>query len=484
MAGHANLITKVLVLGMLSAHKAKLFWLFLLLLLLPVLPLLAQQKRFQNPTRIPVYRSKTDSAKITEIESAIRQLAQTTAPPDKASDSLMSLYRKLYPQAIIGFRNIYFPDREFITLDSVRQIEDLLTVKKLSVYDYRGRDLPEIIFECKNLVSLELIKTDIRKLPKRLNDLTHLKEIKIYNHRRGRVKLKKNNTVTQLVFSGASAKSLPKTYRPFAALEKLDLAGNWLTRFPQGARHNKKLRELNLQDNKLRLNRKLKKHPYVETLALQHNQIKKLPASLRSFHNLRKLNFNYNRISSVHRDIRFLTRLEFLSFYNNELKAIPQGVYELKALREIDLFYNSIETLDERIGRWKNLRMLYLSHNKILSLPESIGQLSALEGLYVWDNRISTLPRTLGEISTLRFLWLNNNNLTTLPASLFRLDHIEELDVSHNFLTTIPASVFDLNHLKILSLIDNPWDQETRDVIFRKTPLLRSRNVFVHIPDR
>jgi Leucine-rich repeat (LRR) protein len=466
-----------------AARNPKFSTLFFALLLLLPWQVLAQSNKRANPSRIPVYRSKADSAKITELEQALRALSQSTTPQIKASDSLMTLYRKLSSVAIIGVRKVYSPDSEYLTLDSVLRINDPLTVKKISLYDYPSKDLPPVIFQCRNLVSLELIKTNIRKLPEGLNALTQLRQIKIYNPRRGRVKLKKNNTVTELIFSGATPRSLPRSYRLFSALEKLDLSGNWLKRFPQGARRNKNLRELNLQDNQLNLRQKLKAHPHIETLALQHNQIAKVPASIRSFIHLKKLNFNYNQITSVHPNIRFLTQLEHLSFYNNELQDIPEGLYDLKALREIDLFHNRIETVDERVSRWENLKMLYLSHNEILSLPETIGNMPSLEGLYVWDNRISTLPESLGKIQTLRFLWVNNNNLVSLPASLLNLAEIEELDLSHNFLTKLPDAVFDFEHLKILSLPGNPWDKNTIEIIFTRAPLLRSRNVFVHLPD-
>lgn len=466
------------------AGNAKFSTLFFALLLLLPLPVLTQPNKRPNPARIPVYRSEADSAKIAEVEQAIRALSQSATPQIKASDSLMALYRKLSSVAITGVRKVYSPDSEYLTLDSVLRIKDPLTVKKISLYDYPSKDLPPVIFQCRNLISLELIKTNIRKLPEGLNALTRLKQIKIYNPRRGRVKLNKNNTVTELIFSGATPRSLPRSYRSFSALEKLDLAGNWLKRFPQGARRNKNLRELNLQDNQLNLRQKLKRHPYIETLALQHNQIEKVPASIRSFIHLKKLNFNYNQITLVHPNIRFLKQLEHLSFYNNELQEIPDGLYDLKALREIDLFYNRIETVDERVSQWENLRMLYLSHNDILSLPETIGQMASLEGLYVWDNRISTLPESLGGIQTLRFLWVNNNNLVSLPASLLNLAELEELDLSHNFLTYLPEAVFDFEHLKILSLLGNRWNKKTIEIIFARAPLLRSRNVFVHIPDK
>ena len=412
-------------------------------------------------------------------------LRDRTSEQPKKLDSLFALYQKLYSEVIVGFMKIYSPSSDHISLDSLLRGKDLSAIKKVSIYNYTSDDLPDVVLQCKNLESLELIKTRIRQLPDGLNELTKLSVIRIYNHRsKHPLKLKKNNYVTSLIIRGGNPKNLPRSYRSFSALKTLDLAGNFLTRFPQGARRNEDLRELSLQENRLTLRQRLKKHPYVETLALQHNRITRVPASIRAFISLRKLGFNYNQISSVHRDIRMLTKLENLSFYHNELPLIPSGVYEMEGLREIDLFYNKIETVENRLSQWKNLRMLYLSHNKILSLPEDIGNLPSLEGLYIWDNRITRLPEGLGNIKTLRFLWANNNNLLALPRSLFDLEKMEELDLSHNFLTEIPESVFDLRRLKILSLVDNPWNDSTMQFIPRRAEELRAKNVFVHIPDK
>lgn len=448
-------------------------------------PLFAQARFFFNPNSIPVYRSKQDSIELLTLQQAIIDQENITPIDEPRLDSLRTAYSIFYPTAIIGFRNIYSPSKDHITLDSLSHVDDLLTVKRISIHNYKEKDFPANVLQCDSLESLELINTNLRRLPKGLNNLKHLREVRVYNNRsRSKFRLEKNEHVTTLEIRSEQAKKLPRSYRGWRALESLDLSENMLTRFPNGARHNTKLKALHLQRNLLTLKRKIKPHPHVETLALQHNQISHVPASIQGFSNLRKLNFNYNKVSSVHPSIQALKKLEQLSFYHNELKAIPSGVYQIQSLRDIDLFYNQIEKVESNFNGWKNLVMLYLSHNHIVSLPETIRDLSSLQGLYIWDNRIDQLPQSLGEMTTLRFIWANHNNLTRLPRSILKLELLEELDISHNFLTEIPEGIFDFKRLRILSLVNNPWNKMTMEFIPKRASELRARNVYVHISER
>jgi Leucine-rich repeat (LRR) protein len=443
------------------------------------------QARFvKNPSSIPVYRSESDSLKLKLLEQELIKLENTTPFNALKVDSVLALQWRLTQEGIIGYRRIYTPDREHVSLDSLGKVKDLLQIKKVTIYDYDDDAFPEIVLRCKNLESLELLNTNFRKLPQALDALGNLRTVSILNHQSKRpLKLERNTHITTLTIRADNPKAIPSSFRRWGELVTLDLSENFLTRFPQGARFNKKLKELNLQENLLTLKKRLKPHPYLEKLAMQHNQVNRVPSSIGNFRNLRKLNFNYNKITDVHAGVARLTKLEHLSFYHNQLTRVPPGAYEITSLKEIDLFYNQIELIEPQWARWKNLTMLYLSHNKILSLPENIHELSSLYGLYIWDNRIERLPDNIGKIKTLRSIWANNNYLKNLPSSILDLQLLEELDISHNYITEIPEAIFDYQRLKILSLVNNPWDKKTMDFIPRRAWELRAKNVFVHISD-
>ena len=81
-----------------------------------------------------------------------------------------------------------------------------------------------------------------------MNTLTSLKKITVLNNKAKRpLKLKKNTSVTHLNVHGDNPKSVPKSFKNFEALTKINLSENGIKKFPNGANHNKKLAELDLQ---------------------------------------------------------------------------------------------------------------------------------------------------------------------------------------------------------------------------------------------
>jgi Leucine-rich repeat (LRR) protein len=431
--------------------------------------------------RVPVFRSKDDSLRLLQVQEKIDEELGRKKIRQQKVDSLMLLQTTIYQEAIT-YKMIYRPGKDYVLSDSLSYFTDFTGVKKVCVYN--KNQIPEILFACSNLEALELVNTSVAKLPKALNRLKKLKTVHIYrNHLKNPLRLFKNKTITSLTILNESPKGLPRSYKKLKGLTRLDLAENALTQFPNGARHNKKLKEFSLQRNLLTLTGKIKSHPHLEQLALHGNQIEVVPSSIRQFRNLKKLNLNLNKITHVQEGIAALYRLEQLSFYGNQLSAIPAGVYLLKGLKEIDLFHNQIEQLDPAFSLWQNLTTLYLSHNKLVSLPENIDTLSKLEGLYVWENRLGKLPESVGNLGNLKYLRANHNYLKEIPSSVLELRFLEEIDLSHNYIAELPEDIFNYPNLKIIALVNNPWNEKTRKFIPRKVEELRAKEVFVHVSD-
>ncbi len=430
---------------------------------------------------VPIWRSQNDSIRIADLDAEVERLA-TSQSGRRQLDSIFQLRSKLYQDAIIGFRKVFYPSRDYLTADSVAKMSDRSIVKKLSIYE--GNQFPQYLLDCKNLQYIEFINTTFDVLPVELDQFRELQTVYIYNNRpKKALSLAENTTIKTLVLRGNDPKKFPKSYKNLKAMTNLDLSENDLKKFPNGGRHNKNLKELHLQRNQLTMKGSIKKHPYLDQLLLQFNPIVHVPRKISKFANLKKLTFNTNKVESVSPRIGKLTKLEHLSFYKNQLKAIPKAVYGLSSLREIDLFYNQIETLDPEFTQWKNLRSLYLSYNKLVSLPENINELKSLDGLYVWDNRITSLPEHIGEMTNLRFLRVNRNYIKTLPSSIVWLTNLQELNLGKNQLTELPEKILDFPNLKILVLENNPWSAPTRKFISDKVEDLRKRDVYVHVSE-
>lgn len=424
------------------------------------------------------YKTAEDSINMLNVQAAIDELIMKKPLQQKKLDSLMNVQQAISSRVI--FKTVFRPSRDFLLTDSLSQFDEYGEIYRVSVFEKSA--IPDVVYKCKDLVSLELVNTSIDALPERLNELKNLKVIYIYNNKsKGRLKLIRSKTITDFVMRTEDPKTIPTSFKSLTALERLDLSENHIKKFPNGARHNKKLKEFSLQRNELRLNKKIKKHKYLERLALQGNQIEHVPASIKNLPSLKKLNFNNNRVVSVHPSIGKLIKLENISFYNNQLTAIPEGIYKLKNLLEIDLFHNQIEEIKPEFANWQKLTTLYVSHNKLTALPDNLDTLKFLSGLYAWDNRIGQFPKSIGSMTELRFIRMNHNYLKEFPVEMSNLKQLEELDISHNYITEVPEEIFDYPNLKILAMVNNPWNEKTWKFIPKKTEELRKKDVYVHI---
>jgi Leucine-rich repeat (LRR) protein len=430
----------------------------------------------------PIFENRADSLQFETTQQLIRDVSNGKAYNAKFMDSIFAKSSELRKR-IVGYRKVYTSHPDFFPFDSLAFLANRSKIKRLSLSKIRSNKLPDAIFTCTNLEELELVNTSIARLQRKLNRMSKLRTVQIYNNKPKRsLKLTKNSTIDTMVIRGDNPTKLPKDYSNLASLKRLDLANNGLTYFPKGTSKNKNLKDLVLNNNRITLaNDLIEPHPYLEKLDLGKNQIKKVPPAIQNFFSLKMLKFNYNLISEVDHSIANLKKLEQLSFYNNLLTSIPNAVYELRALKEIDLYYNQIERLGALATQWKNLEVLYLAFNKIVAVPDNLGELKKLQELYLHSNRLILLPESIGELSHLKVLRVNNNLLTSLPLSISSLHLLENLDVSNNSIGTVPVELFNFPQLKILSMVANPWEEETRKNLTSITKTFREKGTIVNI---
>lgn len=443
-------------------------------------PLIAQfQPRF-GQVNVFIYKSKEDSLTMIAAEEATEKELQRKPVRMKKIDSLTQIRAVIYDRGTR--KSIFLPERHFILTDSIKETTDLNSITRICVF--KKNEIPAIVFKCKNLQELELVQTNINAIPKALSTLPSLTKLYIHHNRSTkRLKLPANRTISQLNIHVENPDQLPRSYKKFSNLQRLDLSESHIRSFPNGARKNRKLSEISLQRNEITLEGKIKKHKYLERLSLHENKIQHVPGSISKFQNLKKLNFNINSIRSVDDGLGKLQHLEQLSFYKNELTAIPKSAYQLKELGQIDLFYNQIETVDPEFSNWQKLHTLYLSYNKLTGLPENLDTLKNLTGLYVWENRLGALPENLSKMKALQYLRVNRNYLKAFPSGMENLGNLEEIDISHNYFEQLPESVFHYPNLKILAIVNNPWNDQTRKELPAKVAELKKREVSVHLSD-
>ncbi len=429
----------------------------------------------------PVFRSAADSIEFVRVNEVYRAMMMARHSADEL-DSMFRVIQELSKKGVTGYRKVYQPSSNFFPFDSLAMITDHSRVTHLSIHQKSFSNLPDLVFQCKNLQSLELVNTRLKRLPKKLKSLPKLESIYVLNNKPLRkLKLGKNETVKSLVFRGQNPSLIPSSFKPFKNLEKLDLAANELTSFPAGTSHNKRLKELILNSNYLTLEKEpLKLHAALEKLDIQRNKITAIPSSIQNFPNLKRLSLNFNAIEKVSDDIASLTKLEQLSFYHNQLTAVPSGVYALSNLKEIDLYFNQIERLDDRLANLRQLEVLFISNNRLISVSETIGTMANLKALYLSNNRLSDLPKSLSGLHDLKVLRINNNYLAQVPSDLLKLNNLENIDISSNQITELPLQVSELQQLKLLVMMNNPWDSQSKERLSQFTEELRKKEVVVH----
>jgi Leucine-rich repeat (LRR) protein len=433
----------------------------------------------QKPIKYPYFESKEDSAAYVLINKNFREaFARKDFSDQKSIDSLSNVYSTLQKK-VVSYRTYYQPSEEFTPWEKVTEQNLFDEVRLISFYSGTYTQIPELLNTCKNVEAIELVNTSIKKIPKKLAQLTKLKTILIYDSHTD-FKITKNSALQTVIVRGGKQQ---RNFAKLKNLEKLDLSSSNLTSIPKKLHKNIHLKNLLLNENSIDLSTtKFKANYRVEKIEMKENKLTEIPDVIAKFPNLKSLVFNGNEITYVSPAIAQLTKLEQLSFYKNKLKAIPEGVYSLSNLKEIDLYYNEIERIDERISNLQNLEVLYLSNNRLLSISESLSTLPKLEELYLSNNQLSDLPESLTNLTKLKVLRINNNHLLQ-AKDLAKLAKLENLDISSNQISELPNGIEQLASLKLLVLVNNPWDDATRENLPTLTKKLRSREIVVQVEE-
>src|SRR5688572_13142284 len=146
---------------------------------------------------VPVFKSKSDSSTYYSIQEVLRNHNPLLTKRVRM-DSLWEIQQSIMKNGILGWQYVYKADKTFVPLKALinKEIEPT-SVKKLSIENFEGKKIPAEVFACKNLEELELVNTNIRKIPKNLNDLSKLYALEIYNNQSPKkLRLTKNSHIT------------------------------------------------------------------------------------------------------------------------------------------------------------------------------------------------------------------------------------------------------------------------------------------------
>ncbi|XP_061403007.1 leucine-rich repeat-containing protein 58 [Musca vetustissima] len=223
------------------------------------------------------------------------------------------------------------------------------------------------------------------------------------------------------------------------------------------------LQEISLEDDLYsETKQRLKSQKDIEILLLNHNRLRYLPATIKTFINLRTLDLSQNCLTELPEAIAQLPFLVTLVAKNNQLTnhSLPKTFNTFKnqpsPLKELNLSGNFLTHFPEQVIELKQLKYLYIGGNQITTISKDIWKMQSLQVLSMGGNLITEVPESVGLLSQLQALVLCDNLIENLPTSIARLKMLKSLLLHKNRLKHLPRDIVALKNLAELSLRDNP----------------------------
>ena len=140
-----------------------------------------------------------------------------------------------------------------------------------------------------------------------------------------------------------------------------------------------------------------------------------------------------------------------LKLVNNHLRKLPQEMFSATQLRRLDLSQNLLENVSPDLFALPNLEYLCLAHNRLKELQETMNWSTSLLSLDLSDNLLSNLPQGI-QHSHVEILNLSRNHFTVVPKCLCRIRTLTSLDLSYMPISALPKEMEHLDHLVNLNV--------------------------------
>ena len=343
-------------------------------------------------------------------------------------------------------------------------IGKMISLKRLSITDCKGKILPESLGMLKKLEVLEVQNSNYYEkeygptyIPSSLGRLRALIILNLKNNNIESIPNTIGNLESLLYFnlSGNRIKTLPDNICNLKSLKEIIINGNQLIELPNSFGGLNSLIKCTLSGNKLKsllddfggLN-------LLEILNLGSNKLTKLPKSFGCLFNLKFLDLSRNKLSVLPENFGDLKNLEVLNVMENQLEYLPNSIGNFSKLKELTLYKCKLQTLPASIGNLRMLEKLWLNDSLLKELPESIGNLKNLQYLWFSSNSLVKLPDSIGNLHSLKELFVSDNNLEELPDSVGKMVSLEKIRIGKNPIKKLPSSLLELKKLKSL-LIDH-----------------------------
>lgn len=334
-----------------------------------------------------------------------------------------------------------------------KELEELLQEVKSNQQFEVSRRINEVRENQMEVLNLEGL--GLKNIPKEINQLLHLKELKLNKNL-----IKKIENLNEL-----------------DNLEHLDLSFNFLEKI-EGLNNLRKLKQLKLNNNNLQKIEELDNQEQLLELDLSENHNIESIEGLTELKNITKLVIRQCAISRIE-NLGELTSLTHLNLRKNKNINKIQGLEKLNQLQTLDIAECTIQKIEnlenlselielelsnnviseiEGIDALTKLTRINLNSNELDSL-EGLQKLSNLEEVNLSFNKNISIIDHLESLEKIKILRLRRCNISRIE-NLETLSQLEWLDLSYNEIKKL-ENLDALTKLSALFLEGNEIDEES-----------------------
>jgi internalin A len=352
--------------------------------------------------------------------------------------------------------------------------DELWELKNLQYLSIRNTNIKKIsknIEQLINLIELDISDNQLIDIPSSIGKLENLEKLKVrssipyerteyyYNEK----PLRKSWVVIDSVNEGLSEDEYLKKYNVEIRTNNNLYSG--LTNIPKSISKLRKLTYLDLSGNKeLKLSDEIGKLPELRELKIDEMDLKEIPSGIQNNIKLETLSITQNpNIKEIPVWIDKLQNLAYLRTYGCRFSVMPETLNKLDMPnlengQEIFAYINLSELPSLFLKQKRNLIKKW--SESLEKLPDWIGMLS--ESIYNIDIRrnnskikFTELPESFGELVNLQVVSLDYHQISKLPSSMKNLTNTTKIYLNDNKLTELPELIKHMKKLKVLSFAYN-----------------------------
>lgn len=283
----------------------------------------------------------------------------------------------------------------------------------------RPHNIKSLLDKPDEVYSLNLSYTDIKELPEEIFQFKNLQYLNLSGNRfKDNVKLFKDLAkLPNLIFlelNRCYLRKLPDNINKLNNLVMLSMTFNDFREINENIGHLTKLKYLNIGAN---------------------GKLRELPASIGNLRCLQMLNISPNGLNGLRDELANCSELVSIVGNAGTIKRLPERIEKMVNLRHLNLAANKITELPDSFGELVSLEDLSLGSNDIRELPKSFSKLKELNFCGLAYNRFNEFPEEVLHLEKLQNLWLHNNSFKSIPTEVGNLPNLTHFLIDHQVIT-------------------------------------------------